>query len=90
MGITEDIRWLEAGKNSTMAIFLIVAKEGPCSLRQIKERYDRGGDWWPVKSYVRMLEERKLVEGKGGEYALTDYGKKILETMKATEGLAPL
>ncbi|MEM1689509.1 MAG: winged helix-turn-helix domain-containing protein [Candidatus Hadarchaeales archaeon] len=90
MGITEDIQWLKSDEGSLLTIFAIIAKSGPCSLRQIKMSYSKNGDWWPVKLYVKMLEEKKIVEEREGEYSLTEYGKKILETIKATEDLTAL
>jgi hypothetical protein len=88
MGITEDIQWLKSNERGALRIFTIVAGGGPCTPRAVKESYAKDGDWWPVKMYIKMLTERGLIEEKDGTISLTDYGRKVVETLKATEGLA--
>jgi len=88
MGITEDIQWLKLNEKGALAVFRIIVERGACTARAVKESYAKEGDWWPVKMYVRMLAERGLIEEREGEISLTDYGRRVAETLKATEGLA--
>jgi predicted transcriptional regulator len=84
MGVTEDINWLKADESGAGKVFLLIADKGNVKLRELKQLYG-SEDWWPVKAHVRALVGRELVTEIDGNYVLTEYGRRVLESYKALE-----
>lgn len=89
MGVPEDINWLKSNEDGWGRIFRLIAGGRGLSFRELKKRCDIS-EWWPLKSYIRLLLERGLVEISDGLLVLSDHGKKVFDTMRTTEELASL
>jgi predicted transcriptional regulator len=88
MGVTEDINWLKDDEEGVGKVFLLIAK-GSARLRELQELFGVE-DWWPVKSHLRALIDRRLVTEIEGNYKLTENGQKVLEGRRAMEHVEPV
>jgi hypothetical protein len=86
MGVREDMNWLETGRKGWGRIFKLIAEREGVSLRKLKDSYG-GGDWWPIRAYVRILVNRGLVKEEKGIITLTEEGEKVFEMVKTVEGV---
>lgn len=84
MGVSEDINWLKSDKEGVGKVFLIIAGKGSAGLMELQRLFG-AEDWWPVKSYLRTLTDRGLVTSAGGNFELTESGRKVLKGFEAIE-----
>ena len=89
MGVTEDINWLKDDEEGVEKVFLLIAGKGSARLRELRELFGVE-DWWPVKSHLRALIDRRLVAEIEGNYKLTENGQKVLEGLRAMEYVEPV
>lgn len=80
MGVKGDIRWLKESEER-VDLFVRIAKEGPLKVRDLK-KFLGTDDWWPTKYHIQDLLEKELIKEKEGGYEVTDYGKKVFESLK--------